>query len=601
MKPGGRLLRILPRLLAVLAATVLCASAFGFFALRSLYYGANRRALSETVRALANGVSEESLENRERAQAFCAQSARGTSFRVTLIDARGQVLGDSDARPEDMENHGGRPEIQGALRGLNSVDLRRSATTGVDMIYAAEPLGADDRVDGVLRVALALPELRSRLIPAYLAAASATLFLLGASALASVRLDRRASLPVAEIARTAASWAAGDLDRRIEKLAPEEMDRLGRTLNAMAADLSERIALDARRGRELQTILDSIGEAVIAVDGEHLVRLVNPAARRLASSSPDSGPEGLPLLAAFRSTEMEAATERCVATGERVEAEFALYRDSPRHFLLCAAPLALSVSRDGHPASEGNGSPDRGVVLVLNDITALRRLEQVRRDFVANVSHELKTPITLIKGFVETLQDGAMRDPEEAERFLGIVGKHADRMDALLDDLLTLARLERPDAPPLRKETVAIGLLLDDVAQTLEPMRAARGSTLVLSRPEGLSAMVNESLLEQAVLNLADNALKYSPNGSRVEIQAREEEGFLVIRVKDSGPGIPSRHLQRIFERFYRVDKARSREEGGTGLGLAIVRHIALAHGGKVEAASREGEGSTFTLRVPVR
>ena len=601
MRPGGRLLRILPPLLAVSAATVLCASAFGFFALRSLYYGANRRALSETVRALANGVSGESLKNLQSAQAFCAQSARGTSFRVTLIDARGQVLGDSDARPEDMENHSGRPEIRGALRGLKSVDLRRSATTGVDMIYAAEPLGADDRVEGVLRIALALPELRSRLIPVYLAAFSATLLLLGASVLASVRLDRRASLPVAEIAQAAASWAAGDLDRRIGKLTPEEMDRLGRTLNAMAADLSERIALDARRGRELQTILDSIGEAVIAVDGEHRVRLVNPAARRLASSSPDLRLEGLPLLAAFRSTEMEAATERCIATGERVEAEFALYRDPPCHFLLCAAPLALSVSQPGHPASEGNDSPDRGVVLVLNDITTLRRLEQVRRDFVANVSHELKTPITLIKGFVETLQDGAMRDPEEAERFLGIVGKHADRMDALLDDLLTLARLERPDAPPLRKEPVDIGLILDDVAQTLEPKRAARGSKLVLSCPEGLSAMVNESLLEQAVLNLADNALKYSPNGSRVDIQAREEEGFLVIRVKDSGPGIPSRHLQRIFERFYRVDKARSREEGGTGLGLAIVRHIALAHGGKAEASSREGEGSTFTLRVPIR
>lgn len=601
MRPGGRLLRILPRLLAILAATVLCASAVGFFALRSLYYGANRRALSETVRALANGVSEESLKNLQRAQAFCVQSARGTSFRVTLIDARGQVLGDSDARPEDMENHGGRPEIQGALRGLKSVDLRRSATTGVVMIYAAEPLGADDRVEGVLRIALALPELRSRLVPFYLAAASATLLLLGATALASVRLERRASLPVAEIAQTAATWAAGDLERRIGKLTPEEMDRLGRTLNAMAADLSERIALDARRGRELQTILDSIGEAVIAVDGEHRVRLVNPAARRLASSSPDLRLEGLPLLAAFRSTEMEAATERCVATGERVEAEFALYRDPTSHFLLCAAPLALSVSQPGHPASEGNDSPDRGVVLVLNDITTLRRLEQVRRDFVANVSHELKTPITLIKGFVETLQDGAMRDPEEAERFLGIVGKHADRMDALLDDLLTLARLERPDAPPLRKEPVDIGLILDDVAQTLEPKRAARGSKLVLSCPEGLSAMVNESLLEQAVLNLADNALKYSPNGSRVDIQAREEEGFLVIRVKDSGPGIPARHLQRIFERFYRVDKARSREEGGTGLGLAIVRHIALAHGGKAEASSREGEGSTFTLRVPIR
>jgi len=198
------------------------------------------------------------------------------------------------------------------------------------------------------------------------------------------------------------------------------------------------------------------------------------------------------------------------------------------------------------------------------------------------------------------LQDGSLRNTQEAEHFLDIVGRNAERMDALVDDLLTLARLERPDAPPLLKEPTDIPSLLAYVADTLESKRVERGSNLAVACPPGLSANVNEGLLEQAVLNLADNALKYSGSGANIGISAEERDGFLEIRVTDNGPGIPSKHLPRIFERFYRVDKARSREEGGTGLGLAIVRHIALAHGGEAEVDSREGSGSVFTIRVPM-
>ncbi len=272
-----------------------------------------------------------------------------------------------------------------------------------------------------------------------------------------------------------------------------------------------------------------------------------------------------------------------------MEAELTLYREGPRHFFLCAAPLAV-----------GPESPSPGAVLVLNDITPLRRLEQVRKDFVANVSHELKTPITLIKGFAETLQDRSVRESPDAERFLGILFRNAERMDALVDDLLTLARLERPDAPPLRREPTRIRPLLENVAEAVESRRAERGSRLALSCPDDLEARVNEGLLEQAVLNLTDNALKYSGAGAEVELAAREADGFLEILVRDDGPGIPARHLPRIFERFYRVDWARSREEGGTGLGLSIVRHIALAHGGEASVESREGAGSAFRIRVPM-
>jgi len=590
LRRGSLFLRILPLLLTISVLTLAGVSAMGLLALRSLYYDANRFSLSETVRALANGLPPGVLENSASAQAFCDRAARGTSFRITLVAPDGTVLGDSRADPASMDNHKARPEVRAAMEGSLSFSLRRSATVGVDMLYVAAPVPVEGGGPGVLRISLAVPEMKERLAPFYASAGIGALFLLGAVALVSVQLGRKVARPVAALGETARAWAAGDFGRRVGRLEPAELDRLGGTLNAMAAELARRIPLDAERTRELAAILDSIGEAVVAVDKGFRIRRVNPSARILSALEPGEKLEGLTLLEGFRNSEIQEATERCVATRERVEAEITVYRDSPRNYLLCAAPISTDP---------GDTSP--GAVLVLNDITRLRKLEQVRKDFVANVSHELKTPITLIKGFAETLQDSEVRASTDAERFLGIIARNAGRMDALLDDLLTLARLERPDAPPLRREYTPVRPLLEDVAASLEHRRAERGSRLTILCPEDLGAPVNEGLLEQAVLNLVDNALKYSGEGAAVEIAAEEVEGFLEIRVRDDGPGIPSRHLPRIFERFYRVDKARSRQEGGTGLGLAIVRHIALAHGGEASVESREGSGSTFRIRVPMR
>lgn len=590
MRRGSLFLRILPLLLSVAVLTLAGVSAVGLLALRSLYYDTNRFALTETVRALSNGLSPATLERAESAQEFCGRSARGTSFRITLIARDGTVLGDSRADPAEMDNHGDRPEVRAALEGEPAFSLRRSATVGVDMLYVAAPVAGYGEIRGVLRVSLAVPEMRERLAPFYASAGIGALFLLGAVALVSIQLGRRVSRPVADLGEAARSWAAGDFGRRVGRLEPAELDRLGGTLNSMAAELARRISLDAERTRELAAILDSIGEAVVAVDEGFRIRRANPSALILSVLEPGARLEGLSLLEGFRNSEIQAATERCIASRERVDAEITVYRGTPRNFLLCAAPIA-----------EGPENPAPGAVLVLNDITPLRRLEQVRKDFVANVSHELKTPITLIKGFAETLQDRSVRESPEAERFLEILFRNAERMDALVDDLLTLARLERTDAPPLRKDQTRIKPLLETVAASLEHRRAQKGSRLTLSCPEDLAAPVNEGLLEQAVLNLADNALKYSGDGAEVELDARESDGFLEISIRDDGPGIPARHLPRIFERFYRVDRARSRQEGGTGLGLAIVRHIALAHGGEASVESREGAGSTFRIRVPMQ
>ncbi|PKL08408.1 MAG: PAS domain-containing sensor histidine kinase, partial [Spirochaetae bacterium HGW-Spirochaetae-7] len=320
-------------------------------------------------------------------------------------------------------------------------------------------------------------------------------------------------------------------------------------------------------------------------DTDLVIRLANPSA--MALLAPDGSPssiEGLTVLQASGNTALDDMARRCVSGNGREEAEVMLYGDEPRRLLVHAAPLSLE---DGRP----------GALLVLSDITRLKRLERVRQDFVANVSHELRTPITLIKGFAETLEE--VEDPAEARRFLAIIRRHADRMASIIEDLLTLARLEGPERGILETSSVDAELVLARAFESLGDTPADRGVSLTTSVETGLAAQANEGLLEQALVNLLDNAVKYSSRGAVVRAEAASDGDFARFAIRDDGPGIPARDLPRLFERFYRVDKARSRELGGTGLGLAIVRHIALAHGGDASVESREGSGSAFFLRIP--
>jgi two-component system phosphate regulon sensor histidine kinase PhoR len=247
------------------------------------------------------------------------------------------------------------------------------------------------------------------------------------------------------------------------------------------------------------------------------------------------------------------------------------------------------------------GLQDRriGAVVVFNDVSRLRRLENLRREFVANVSHELKTPITSIKGFIETLLDGAVNDPVEAERFLKIVAKHADRLNSIIEDLLMLSRLEQDGKEGMAMRATGLCGLMNSAVEVCAQRAAAKNIAIHIECPEALTAVVNPPLIEQALINLIGNAVKYSANGKAITVRARDEKGGILLSVKDQGYGIEEKHLDRLFERFYRVDKGRSRQEGGTGLGLSIVKHIAQAHGGTVSVQSRYGEGSTFSIFLP--
>ena len=367
----------------------------------------------------------------------------------------------------------------------------------------------------------------------------------------------------------------------------EEIAGLSDTMNQMAGELRERIRTITEQRNELEAVLSSMVEGVFGVDREERLLGMNPSAARILGCNPAMA-QGRTIQEVIRLSELQRFVVRALSGEEPVEKDLILYGEEER-----------IVRAHGTPLRDAEGKRI-GVLIVLNDVTRLARLENIRKDFVANVSHEVKTPITAIKGFVETLQEGQAQDPEEIRRFLGIIHKHVERLESIVEDLLSLSRIEKET----EKEEIVLGEhpirdVLNAALQVCEIKRVAKNILIEMSCQEDLSGIVNPALMEQAVVNLLDNAIQYSEPGGKVHLEARGTENEILIRVRDHGCGIEKKHLDRLFERFYRVDKSRSRKLGGTGLGLAIVKHIMQAHGGRVSVESQIGTGSTFILHLP--
>lgn len=379
-------------------------------------------------------------------------------------------------------------------------------------------------------------------------------------------------------------YQEGDTDGSLPAGLPEEAWRLAQAV--AEGDRRWHQALGAAQARLdlLDTILESLEDGVVAQDRRGRIRLFNSAAERLFNYRRDEV-IGRPLLEVIREYELAEALETAITQGAGVARTFQLARLGERELLVRSAPLR---SREGQV---------EGAVAVLRDVTEMRRLEQVRTEFVANVSHELRTPLTAVKGFIETLLDGAVDDPATARRFLEIVRRETDRLVSLISDLLDLSRLESPRLE-VRLETLDLGELVEQSLDLFRHRAEQRGIELTSELPSPFRVLGEESLLRQVLVNLIDNAVKYTPEGGRVWVSGRQGEDWAEFAVSDTGPGIPRKALDRIFERFYRVDKARSRAMGGTGLGLSIVRHAAERQGGRVWVESSPGEGTTFRVRL---
>ena len=589
--------------LTYLVAVALCAGVVGWLAVGTasdLYHQQAFRDLKARAE-LASSQIAPLLDQPARLQALVKTFGASADTRLTVIAGpdshvavEGKVLADSEADPATMANHDttDRTEVVAALNGATGESTRRSDTLGIRMFYVAAPVfDAHHQVEAVIRTALPLTQVNGKLSAMTRRIVLGALIAALAVALLGLLVSRSISSRMRAIRRGAERFAAGDFSHEIHMADADEIGEVALGLNAMGRQLNETIQTITEERNEREAVLAGMTEGVLAVDGDERVITINAAAADLLGVAPDQA-HGRSIQEVVRNPALQAFVAAVLSGEGPGEGELVVHADqNPRELRVHGAPLS-----DG----DGDGG-GRGAVVVLNDVTRIRHYEAIRRDFVANVSHEIKTPVTTIKGFAETLLDGALDDRDDAERFLRIIVGQADRLSAIIGDLLSLSSLESDaDDAAVMLERGSIRDVLQVALDVCEMKAGPRHVTLALACPEDLYAEINPPLLEQAVVNLIDNAVKYSPDGAAVEVSAGLEAAGLSIKVKDSGRGIPREHLTRLFERFYRVDKARSRDMGGTGLGLSIVKHIAVAHGGWVAVESTPGLGSTFTITLPV-
>jgi two-component system phosphate regulon sensor histidine kinase PhoR len=529
------------------------------------------------------------LKNYQGLEEFCQDLGKAAAARITLILPNGQVIADSEENPARMENHADRPEVIGALTGASSTSERYSYTLRQNMLYLARPyrLPQQSNITTVIRLAIPTTSMSNSLHHLYwrFGLLTAVVLLLGAAF--GLWMAQKISRPLEDMRQQAARFALGEFTQKIAPSDLDEFNGLAESLNRMAEQWHERIQAYIHKQQEQEAILTSMEEGVVAVDrSEHILNINQAALKFLHIDNP--GVRGRTLAEAVRNSRLQEILTQTLTGSEAVEGDLVIPGD-PERFLMVHA----SVLRNAQ-------GQDLGAVLVLNDLTPLRRLENIRREFVANVSHELKTPVTAIQGFVETLLEGALKKPEEAKRFLQIIEKQSKRLHTIIEDLLSLSRIEQE----AEKGSVALapGLLrpvLNSALAMCQPAADAKKIRLELVCPETLKVEMNDRLLEQAVVNYLNNAIAYSEARTKVILEGGETGAEVIIRVHDQGVGIAPEHLPRLFERFYRVDKSRSRDAGGSGLGLAIVKHIVQAHGGKVGVESMPGEGSVFFLTLP--
>jgi len=523
-------------------------------------------------------------------QTYCRKIDTLTATRVTVTAPDGRILADSREEPTRMENHGDRPEIVAALAGRTLPTVRISATLRRPMIYVAIPLTREENTIGILRTAMpisaiddALAQIRHRVL--VVAALTACL-----AALVSWWMTRRISRPLEEMRRGARRFAAGNFHRKMPTGGPGEIAELARAMNQMARELDERLVTVMQQRKELEAVFAGMVEGVLVFDQELRLTNINRAGARLMDIDRKYAC-GKDMLEVIRNRELLDLARQTIQAVSPIKGTLTLRTTrEKRYFQVHGVRL-----QDGRHHTVGG-------LLVMHDISQMQRLEHVRRDFVANVSHELKTPITAIQGFVETLQDGALHNPDEAEKFLDIIARRTERLNAIVSDLLTLSRIEQQaDEHSIELKEEKIQPVLQAALQICAPKAAQRQVTVQLTCSDDLVAWINPPLLEQAVTNLLDNAIKYGGSQTTVTLAAESRPIGIAIQVGDNGPGIGPQHQDRVFERFYRVDPSRGGQEEGTGLGLAIVKYIAQAHNGEVSVESSPGKGSTFTILLPHR
>lgn len=513
-----------------------------------------------------------------------------TDMRITVVDGRGNALGDSHKITRPQETYSESPEVGEALSGRIGKSRRYSSELESDLYYLAVPVkdGSGNTIAAV-RTALPLGSLWSEPAPAekrvvYIGALVAAL-----SSLLVFIVTRRTMRPLSGIISISEELARGNLDVSIPAAGDsDEAARITGALDKMARNLSGLFKEVSREKNQLEAVLGAMSEGVMVISSDGKVLIINKALRNMFNLKEEPGRK--PFWEIIRNRELtrlvEGVLERRTPDSKEI---FYLYPDE-KHYFVNVIPL---------------DSPDREIIVVMFDITDFKRLEKIKADFIANVSHELRTPLTAIKGYTETLEEEAYESPEDREHFLGIIKRHTDRLINIVSDLLVLSEVESRDtafgdAADADVEEINVNEVIKSSLEALRSAAAEKGLEVSLCTGKDANRIkANRFLLEQMFINLIDNAVKYTPDKGNIAIRISSSGGTVLTEIEDTGIGIPKEHLPRIFERFYRVDKTRSRNLGGTGLGLSIVKHIVLMHGGKIDVQSEEGSGSKFSISLP--
>ncbi|MEK0316321.1 two-component system histidine kinase PnpS [Cohnella sp. 56] len=517
-------------------------------------------------------------------------------MRVTYIAPDGQVLGDSDHEPATMDNHAGREEVREALASGLGKSIRHSGTLNENMLYVAYAVRSEQsgQTVGIIRLAMSLSAVERNLDRMWMALALGLLAVFALAALVSYRVAHSITRPLERMTSAAKRMAAMDYTIRVPDAGRDEIGELGRALGAMAANLQDHMSEIRRNELHLQSVLDHMISGVVMIGPDGRIRVYNRSAELLLGSLARER-VGRSYTEAKQQYELLQLIRAGFETGEPIHEELTVYYPEERLLELHLVPIPM----------DDDIAP--GLLLVLQDVSAIRRLERMRSEFVANVSHELKTPVAAVKGFAETLLAGAVDDPETARSFLKIIHDESDRLNRLIGDILELSKIESRRSP-LQFSPIDLKSFLERHLEFLGPEAAKKEIALELAVPEELFIEADEDRLGQIVLNLLQNGISYTPEGGRVKVQAaivepgegEDSEERVRIAVSDTGIGIPKKDLPRIFERFYRVDKARSRSSGGTGLGLSIVKHLVELHHGAIRVESTVGTGSTFIIELPL-
>jgi two-component system phosphate regulon sensor histidine kinase PhoR len=575
---------LLPSYWALTAVAIIAVAFYAFHSTSNLYLDALEKDIHTRALLLSDQVIP-LVENGEGAQidSLCKRLGNIARTRFTIILPDGQVLGDSDGTPELMEYHDDRPEIRQALAGTIGINRRYSRTVKQEMMYVAIPLkGENQTLLGAVRAALPMTAIEAELNRTTVRVVVAALVTGLLSMIVCIVVVRRITFPLEGMSLAAREFAAGDFTHRIPAQQTVELDRLAESLNTMSQQLNKTLSTLSEQRNEQQAVLSSMDEGVLAIDRRERIIHMNRVAGEILGVDHKTAKREL-IQQVVRYSNLQGFIKSALGSQKPIALDLSLIGETEKQ-----VQARGSVLRNAEEQSIG-------ALIVLRDVTQLRHLETVRSDFVANVSHELKTPITSIKGFVETLLSDEWNHEPDILRFLEIIKQQSGRLNAIIDDLLTLSRLEQKEGHVLM-EPANLSSVISNAINLCQLQAGKKNITVSMACPEKMTLPINAPLLEQALVNLIINAIKYSTEDKTVRIQVEQQGEQVLIHVSDEGFGIENKHLERLFERFYRVDNARSRKLGGTGLGLSIVKHIVQAHDGRIQVKSKLGSGTTFTI-----